>query len=828
MRYSALILSVAVIFSFVASGCGSSDRITDPGLKAPASIQKSTGQTNTHLWGFYDVYIDIPTQTAHAELNRNAMFTANVVNFLNKSAAGLKFKINVSSVFPDYIDVDIDVTITHPFPGLPQYNGYDVRGVFMGDGSAQLDSTDVFFAMPGVDQIMLTEPSPDFPPADNGASDGYTRWFNKPEFSEGGLPLFQYTQGKKAPISDPSATINAYKYFADGLGANEDVWTWLENNADSHGVFSSGSSNTRNYWIRFPNGKVKWPYAILADWTGMEPQYHPSNAEEAVASKVDDSSNVYYVSPTENGGSLVLDISLYDWHGQPSSITVESSVLSAPHELDASEMVPVDSGENYSTWHTEIPADNVQSVDGNYYFIIAEYSAYNYKNDFNTPNLAENESLTAYFKYDLDVSSNPTNQDPVCDLVSVTSMPAKGWDVGVPVEFDASGSSDPDGDPLTFQWDFDGDGIYGENPDDSYTGDPDNPVHIYTADYSGEVCVKVSDGKGGVSECCIDVEVITVPSKNIPLRNVVAFDIAINPADGDLLVLYSDGQIWKHTAAEFYQTGTAFKDLASDFGSYQDLTGLDWLDIAPNNAIVITGKTTGDQNRLAYYLEDGTPDPCGIYPGSSFVIFDAYAFGDTGTFANDAGYSFGWEWSGGHYTQIERHEDPEYCQTHFMSYIFYGSNYTGPEKIYAPYCVAVETDKYGDYMWFLENTDWYASRWLATGTGIYGDLVYDNAYFGTGSQTDNDNGWNDGKDIARDDQNRYFVLDRLSDGSPRVKMWTVSGSTTDSKGGFGDSTSIDGDPLRIEGSDCDGNIVVLHGTSLPYKISVFLPVEMPG
>ncbi|MFH1675418.1 MAG: hypothetical protein ABIC40_00230 [bacterium] len=46
-------------------------------------------------------------------------------------------------------------------------------------------------------------------------------------------------------------------------------------------------------------------------------------------------------------------------------------------------------------------------------------------------------------------------------------------------------------------------------------------------------------------------------------------------------------------------------------------------------------------------------------------------------------------------------------------------------------------------------------------------------------------------------------------------------------GRFGDSTSIDSDPLRIEGSDYDGLVVVLHGSTLPYKISVFLPVEMP-
>ena len=101
------------------------------------------------------------------------------------------------------------------------------------------------------------------------------------------------------------------------------------------------------------------------------------------------------------------------------------------------------------------------------------------------------------------------------------------------------------------------------------------------------------------------------------------------------------------------------------------------------------------------------------------------------------------------------------------------------------------------------------------------------AYFGTGTQTDDDDCWNDARDITRDNENRYYVLDYLSTGEPRVKIWSVSGTTTDSIGGFGNTTTISGTPEKIEGSDYNGNIVVLHGDSAPYMVSVFLECEMP-
>ncbi len=514
-------LTLAACVASATIGCGRADGPVTPTGPMQGSA-RIAAQAQTHLWGWFNVFMDMETGEVVFAPNRQAMFTANVVNFLNSKPLNLKFKINETLVWVGYIDVDIDVAITHPFPGLPQYNGYDVRGVFMGDGSGVLASTGVVYPVGGVDQFVLDDPDSSGTDYPGGGPDGYTRWFNFTEFSLPGMPLFKYTPGKMAsPDFAGTATLCPYKYFADGLGTYEDAFTWLIGHADQHGQFSSGATNERNYYLRFPDPAphLRFGYAVIADWKGVEEQYHPSNAPEAVACRIEDHSNVFYVDDTQKGGGLNLDISLFDWSGQPSAITIESTVLSSPHGLDASEMVPVGGNEDYSTWHVEVPADGIEGVEGNEYWVIAEYSAYDYSNDFGTHNLAENDPLAAYFRRDLDVSPEPGNLDPVCGLQVVTTD-FDEW-VEVPVEFDASSAYDPDpGDVLTYEWDFNGNGVYGEDPGDSIDeGDEVNPTHIYTESFSGVVHLRLTDGHGGEAVCSTDpleVTVLSCPDTDMP------------------------------------------------------------------------------------------------------------------------------------------------------------------------------------------------------------------------------------------------------------------------------------------------------------------------
>jgi hypothetical protein len=529
---------IQAIWILLLVGCAGSQAVMTP----PDSLQAEKplgGSAQTHLWGYYEVYIDIESKEASIVPARTEMFTANIVQFLNNNPAGLTMEILSTPVTSTYVDIDLIVGIKHPFPSKPAYSGYDVRGVFVGYGDHQMAyNPELLCGIEGYNQTMLDDPEN----YDGGGPDGYTRWYNPSEFTVPGV--FGYTLGIYASIGYAwSATLNPYKYFADGLGEHDDLWTFLETNSSAHGVFLAGSTNYRNYYIRFPvpHPNVKFGYSIIANWSG--PAQHPSNAPEAVACSVEVTPDIYFEYYGCSGGDLILDVSLWDWDSEATAgvpmedyqIWVESSVLSAPHQFTTSEMTPTGGGDHYSTYHVDITADTVYQYQYNYYWIIAECVDKDYGNPLGVPNAAGADHLAAFFKGDIWISPTGYDPPPWCWVETVTPMPACRWGK-VAVEFDGSNSIDPpcyDG-PLTFSWDFDGDWVFDEDPDDSFTGTSDHPVHEYTQDYSGDVWLKVVDQSYSDSYCSVSVQVDTTP----PL--LYSFDGTID--DGGMQVL--DGSGW--------------------------------------------------------------------------------------------------------------------------------------------------------------------------------------------------------------------------------------------------------------------------------------------
>jgi hypothetical protein len=517
-RWNVLVAALLVC-GFLALGCSGGGNPASP-VTPDLTGASSAKPVQTHLWGYYDVYIDIPTQTATAVLNRNVMFAANVVQFVNGSAANLGFNIIGTPVDPggEWVDVDIDVSVTHPFAGMAMYNGYDVRGIFIGNGSKTMkyDTQLKYAALKGADQEMYDYDgtSPDPHAGLVGNPDGYTRWWNPKEFTTPGL--FGYTPGLFASGGyTATATLNPYKYFADTLTVTGDLWSYLTTTTKD-GVFSSGQTNVRNYYLRFPTPTpgVMYSYAIVANW--IDETTHPANAPEAVGLNVGITPDVYYASASDKGGSLKLDIDFAtQWSAVPTAIFVESTVLTNKYQFSPSEMVPVGGGVNYSTYHVEILANNItgnSTTVNSEFWVIPQYDGYDYKNTFGVTNGAGSDKLAAFFRYDLFVAGVAYNKPPTCAVQVVG--PQTGY-VSVSCKFTTIGSGDPDpGDTITYAWDFDGDGVYGEVPDDDYTGTPDTPIHKYTASYAGNVNLKVTDNKGASSICSVAVNIIVKPLFN--------------------------------------------------------------------------------------------------------------------------------------------------------------------------------------------------------------------------------------------------------------------------------------------------------------------------
>jgi outer membrane protein OmpA-like peptidoglycan-associated protein len=90
----------------------------------------------------------------------------------------------------------------------------------------------------------------------------------------------------------------------------------------------------------------------------------------------------------------------------------------------------------------------------------------------------------------------PANRQPVCRLTA----PAQAQ-VGEAVTLDASGSSDPDNDPLSYTWDF-GDGTPPSKTTFART------THSYTRVGNYTARITVDDGKGGICSATAPITVI--------------------------------------------------------------------------------------------------------------------------------------------------------------------------------------------------------------------------------------------------------------------------------------------------------------------------------
>ena len=92
------------------------------------------------------------------------------------------------------------------------------------------------------------------------------------------------------------------------------------------------------------------------------------------------------------------------------------------------------------------------------------------------------------------------NSAPVADA---TATPAAG-PLPLTVTFSAAGSTDPDGDPMTYSWDLNGDGTYGDSSAIS-------PTFTYTAAGVTNVGLRVTDSKGATRSTSVSVSADNTP-----------------------------------------------------------------------------------------------------------------------------------------------------------------------------------------------------------------------------------------------------------------------------------------------------------------------------
>jgi len=333
-----LMLIALIILGCSGSGVPTQPPLTDNELTHPAAVSLNSQV----LWGVWNISINPDSLEAELTPLRGAEFTCNVTQFLQPPISPVHMigltVLPSSDVAAGYFEVE--VTIRHPFPGLPYYSGFDVRGILLSNGSYQADH-DSSLVFPGEGDTRLVN------------ADGWTRWWNAEEFTSY-ESIFGYTRGKLAPPLFPTSTLNGYKYFADTLDSDGLL---ADLDPATRGNFSNDGINSRQYNIQFKMQDEEvvfdFNYAVCASWEepdmGFEPDFPieaftlSANQQEAYWMDAGfDGTTAWYENETSSGGDLHVDLEIGDWGALADDSTVEDQVSAIWVESQDFGFSPVD------------------------------------------------------------------------------------------------------------------------------------------------------------------------------------------------------------------------------------------------------------------------------------------------------------------------------------------------------------------------------------------------------------------------------------------------------------------------------------------------------
>jgi hypothetical protein len=307
---------VLFLLALLTLGCSGGSPIAPVSLKTQgenAAAGSHDGPVmDRHLWGIWDVAINKGSGEYDIVPIRQCDFHFNALKFLEPPPLSL-LTIDGGTLVVDKPNnwVEVDVILTHPFQDAKVLAGFDVRGIVFLPGTCQ-PFTDSTLIVSGPGEARVLNP------------DGWTRWWNPKDFPGTGIFGFQKGLiGKSGGAGVFTATVNPYKYFADGLGVSDSLAVLPH---EKRGSFGPGSSNRRHYRISFgdnPDDWLRFQYAVDASWLPPTEVVAPvipddfiiqSNAVEGCGIEVSEKENtLWWLAGLGMGGSLKLSIDVYSW-----------------------------------------------------------------------------------------------------------------------------------------------------------------------------------------------------------------------------------------------------------------------------------------------------------------------------------------------------------------------------------------------------------------------------------------------------------------------------------------------------------------------------------
>ena len=308
-----LVLSLIVLAGCSGSGSDPVNTVPDvqsgPGISGNA--QDFTG--NRYIFAYGDIYFDPVNLTIEAVPSRLGEFHFNITEIINECEAGNCFKLDIGEFLPNG-DIEVIFKLTHPVDN-PTLTGFDVRGIFIMDGTYEFPEHDLIWSYEGSNNFMITNP------------DGFSTLWNPVRWpiDQFKRPLFEYYEGNGAITGfKATATLNPYKEF----------WTLPERHTLEH-----GETVEQVYNFRFPpdpgSATFNFGYAFDCGYNLPDPIQNPdvpgdfpmdANALEAYLIETEIDGNL-----TPLGGEVSIDIRVYDWQGTDTIGTIK---LEAPELFD--------------------------------------------------------------------------------------------------------------------------------------------------------------------------------------------------------------------------------------------------------------------------------------------------------------------------------------------------------------------------------------------------------------------------------------------------------------------------------------------------------------
>ncbi len=251
MKHLYLILT---LFLLISCGCSSAQTpvtVDEENAVAQAEFQSSRNWT----WdvGLYHVSAD--HRSIERIPQRASDYHLNVTPFVEPPKCAHCIVFGKPQIQPDGT-LKVKIRLNHPFPGAPQYTGFDVHGTVMFPATRYWESN---LGVSSVYWYKYTDNLPlNFSRAEDGGgqllnADGFTFYLFPgldlgPEFSQ---PIFNYSRGERANGLNPDSTINGFKLFT---------------NDPERRMFRTYDTITRTYHIDPPDGEFFFGYVVDACW----------------------------------------------------------------------------------------------------------------------------------------------------------------------------------------------------------------------------------------------------------------------------------------------------------------------------------------------------------------------------------------------------------------------------------------------------------------------------------------------------------------------------------------------------------------------------------